>query len=164
MDRMRWELILEKFRNCGSVYDGSNKELFEEHEKLSLSETHDIVVLTSEPWRNDCAPMLLDYCLRQGIDFDTVNKHDMWMNINAFSVLQKVNISNREIKKFSEYLNNNDGPILNTKGLDPTTQSNHMLCDVDLNEVFFQYLIIKYQLTVDSIFTRNLDNVSLHNR
>lgn len=163
MDKMRWELILEKFRNSGSVY-GSNKELFEEHEKLSLNETHDIVVLTSEPWRSDCAPMLLDYCLRQDIAFDTVNKHDMWMNINAFDTLRPVNIPNSEINSFIDYLNSDDGPVLNTKDADPITESNHTLYDVDLNEVFFQFLVIKYQLKVSSIFTRNLDNVSLHDR
>lgn len=163
MDKMQWELILEKFRNSGSVY-GSNKELFEEHEKLSLNEAHDIIVLTSEPWRSDCAPMLLDYCLRQGIDFDTVNRHNMWVNINAFNAKNKINIPNSEISKFVEYINSSDGPILNTKDVDPITQSNHALYDVDLNEVFFQYLIIKYALHVDSIFTRNLNNVSLHNR
>jgi len=161
MNKTNWKNLPTVFKNTG-LSDHNYSHFFDEYNFLKLNEYNDIVVLTSESWRGDYSPMLLDYCLKQNIDFDTVNSHTMWMNATAFSVNCPIDIPDSEIDEFQQYLSSDIGPILHTKNA--PNSSNYSLYDVDKTEVFFQYLIIKYNIKVDSIFKRNIDNVSLHIR
>lgn len=161
MNKINWKDLPTAFKNTG-LSDHNYSHFFDEYNFLKLKEYNDIVVLTSESWRGDYSPMLLDYCLKQNIDFDTVNSHSMWMNATMFLVNRPIDILYSEINAFQQYLLSNTGPILHTKNA--PNSSNYSLYDVDKTEVFFQYLIIKYNIKVDSIFKRNIDNVSLHIR
>lgn len=161
MNKLNWKDLLTVFKSTG-LSDHSYLHFFDEYNFLKLTEHNDVVVLTSESWRADYSPMLLDYCMKQNIEFDSVNSHTMWMNPTAFLVNRAIEIPAWEVAAFEQYLSDNCGPILHTKTA--PNSSNYSLYDVDKSEVFFQYLIIKYNIKVDSIFKRNMDNVSLHVR
>ena len=85
MNKLDWQDLLTVFKSTG-LSDHSYLHFFDEYNFLKLNEHNDVVVLTSESWRADYSPMLLDYCMKQNIEFDTVNSHTMWMNPTAFLV------------------------------------------------------------------------------
>jgi hypothetical protein len=124
---------------------------------------YDIVTFRSDAWRSDTVSLFLDYCIYSNISFNKIKRMSSWYYIDAIHVVNKLDIDIlTETAAFNNFLKLSFINKLNANKL----YYSHYGEDNELNNValntLFQFLIVKYDLKVSSIYERNMKNVSLY--
>ena len=118
----------------------------------------DIVVFRSDPWRSDTVSLFLDYCIYSNIPFDKIKHMSCWYYADALYVVNQLQIDiQSEIAAFNAFLKSS---FVNTLKANNLYYSHYG--EDNLMNTLFQFLIVKYDLKVSSIYERNMKNVSLY--
>ena len=128
-----------------------------------LTTPYDMIVFRRDVWRSDTVSLFLDYCIYSNIPFEKIKNMSHWYYADAVYIINDLNIDiESEISSFNTFLQSSFVCRLKESELYYSSYNDdNEISDIMINTLF-QFLLVKYDLKLSSIYERNMKNVSLY--